>query len=81
MSGIFFINNLDIPKKKEFFAIAHCFKVRIERTCMVTPIAIRIKMTLSRKMFTTKNTEYPIVNHKKERVKTFIFKGIVFFSR
>jgi hypothetical protein len=48
---------------------------------MVTPIAIRIKMTLSRKMFTTKNTEYPIVNHKKERLKTFTFKGILFFSR
>ncbi len=80
MSGIFFINNLDIPQKKEFFAIDHRFKVRIERTCMVTPIAIRIKMTLSRKMFTMKNTEYPIVSHKKERDKTFTFKGIIFFS-
>ena len=35
---------------------------------MVTPIAIRIKMTLSRKMFTTRKTEYPIVNHKIESV-------------
>jgi len=48
---------------------------------MVTPVAIRIKITLSRKMFTTRKTEYPIVNHKIERVKTFIFKGILFFSR
>lgn len=47
---------------------------------MVTPIAIRIKITLSRKMFTTNNTEYPIVNHKKERHKTFTFKGMLFFS-
>jgi len=47
---------------------------------MVTPIAIRIKMALNRKMFTTKNTEYPIVNHKKERHKTFTFKGMLFFS-
>ncbi len=80
MSGILYIKNLGIAPKKEFFAIYHCFKVRIERTCMETPIAIRIKMNLSRKMFTTKNTEYPIVNHKKERDKTFTFKGILFFS-
>ncbi len=48
---------------------------------MVTPIAIRIKMTLSRKMFTTKKTEYPIVNQKKESHKTFTFKGMLFFVK
>ena len=67
--------------RNELLIIDHCFKVRIERTCIVTPIAIRIKMTLSRKMFTTKKTEYPIVNHKKERDKTFTFNGMPFFSR
>lgn len=48
---------------------------------MVTPIAIRIKMTLIKKMLTTKITEYPIVIHKKEMDKTFAFNEIPFPSR
>ena len=48
---------------------------------MVTPIAIRIKITLIGKMLTTKTTEYPIVIHKKEMDKTFTFNETPFPSR
>ena len=48
---------------------------------MVTPIAIRIKMTLIGKMLTTKTTEYPIVIHKREMDKTFTFNETPFPSR
>ena len=48
---------------------------------MVTPIAINIKMILTEKMLTTKNTEYPIVIHKAEIDNTFDFNGIPFPSK
>ena len=48
---------------------------------MVTPIAIRIKMTLIEKMFTTKTAEYPMVIHKKEMEKTFAFNETPFPSK
>ena len=48
---------------------------------MVTPIAIRIKMTLIEKMLATKITEYPIVIHKREMDKTFAFNETPFPSR
>ena len=48
---------------------------------MVTPIAIRIKITLIGKMSTTKTTEYPIVIHKREIDKTFDFNETPFPSR
>jgi len=48
---------------------------------MVTPIAIRIKMTLIGKMLTTKKTEYPIVIHKREMDKIFDFNETPLPSR
>ncbi len=48
---------------------------------MVTPIAIRIKMTLIGKMLTTKIIEYPTVIHKREMDKTFTFNETPFPSR
>jgi len=48
---------------------------------IVTPIAVRIKMTLTKGMPTTKRVEYPIVIHKKEIDNTFILTEILFFSR
>ena len=72
---------MKISQNEEILTIDHFLKVRIEKICIVTPIAIRIKMTLRRKLFTTKKTEYPIVNHKKEKDKTFNFNGMPLFSR
>ena len=49
--------------------------------CIVTPKAIRSKITLAAKALTTKMAEYPITIHKKEIDKTFAFNGTPFLSR
>jgi len=58
-----------------------CFKVRIERICIVTPMAIRIKMILIGKVLTIKTAEYPTVIHKREMDKIFAFSETPFPSR
>ncbi len=49
--------------------------------CIVTPIAIKIKMILPKRIWTTKMAEYPIAIHKKEMDKNFILNGVPFPSR
>jgi len=52
----------------------------IERMCVVTPIAMRIKISLTMRMWIRKTAEYPIVTHNNEMDKIFAFGGIPFPS-
>lgn len=56
----------------------HRLEVRIERICMVTPTAIRIRINLTKGMWTTKTAETIIVAHNKEMEKAFTFGGTPF---
>jgi len=59
----------------------HCCNVLIERMCVVTAIAMRIKPTLTKGIPTTKTVEYPIVAQTREIDNTFVLSGIPFPSR
>jgi hypothetical protein len=49
--------------------------------CTVTPIAIKIKIILTKRMVTIKKAENIIVIHKKEIDNIFTFNGIPFPSQ
>jgi hypothetical protein len=51
-----------------------------ESTCMLTHIAIMIRITLPMKNGTTTRAEYPIVRIKNAIVRIFVFIGIPFPS-
>ena len=69
------------PFQASIITSLYRLKVRIERICMVTPAAIKIKMILNKRMSTTKRAENSIVIHNKEMDESFTFNGTPFFSR
>ena len=52
----------------------------MEKMCIVTQIAIKIKMILIKRMETIKTAENIIVIHNKVMVRTFTFNGTPFPS-
>lgn len=59
----------------------HYFKVRNLIMWILTPIAMRIRIILTKGTSIMKRVEHPIVTHKKEMDNTFTLRGIPFFSR